>query len=103
MTMACNGLAKLNEECGELIAIIGKRLAYYHTDVHPDGGRPLSERLEDELADVMASILMVIHLHGLDLERIERRCGVKSGTFAGWHADPDNNPHAIDCTPPEDT
>lgn len=45
------GLAKLIEECGELIQVAGKKLAFYTTDVHPDGGPSpsLKRRMEDEI------------------------------------------------------
>lgn len=36
MALTAGGLAKLAEECGELIQVIGKKLAYYTTQTHPD-------------------------------------------------------------------
>ena len=98
MPMAINGLAKLNEECGELIQVIGKRLAYYHTEEHPDGGPPLTERLADEIADVMAACEFVVSLNQLDRDRIVNRCADKLRLFRQWHKDPDNNTDAIDAT-----
>lgn len=37
MPMTANGLAKLLEELGELSQVAAKKLAYFHTDEHPDG------------------------------------------------------------------
>lgn len=100
MTMSANGLAKLIEECGELIQVAGKRLAYYRTDEHPDGGLPLTVRLEDEIADVMAACQLVIDAHVLDRPRIENRVRAKRNLFAQWHAADDNATDAIDAPPP---
>lgn len=95
--MAGKGLAKLIEECGELLQVAGKRLAYYTTNEHPDGGLPLNERLEDEIADVMASCDFVTATHGLDVHRIMERRYAKRALFAAWHAREDNNKHGIDA------
>ena len=94
--MTAKGLAKLIEECGELQQVAGKRLAYYHTDEHPDGGRSLKERLEDEIGDVVAASMLVTELHGLDEYRIEKRVDQKLALFKEWHADPNNNGDGID-------
>ncbi len=95
--MTGRGLAKLIEECGELVQVAGKRLAYYSTDVHPDGGPALSERLEDEIADVIAACALVVELHGLDVDRIVARTDAKHARFSEWHAREDNNGHGIDA------
>jgi NTP pyrophosphatase (non-canonical NTP hydrolase) len=95
--MAVNGLAKLIEECGELQQVAGKRLAYYTTDEHPDGGPPLDERLADEIADVIAACKFVARTHLLDSVAIERRVLAKLKLFNEWQHDPNNNPHAIDA------
>lgn len=98
MPMAVKGLAKLIEECGELQQVAGKRLAYYHTDEHPDRGPPLSQRLEDEIADVVAACRLVAEAHDLDEDRIAKRIGKKLALFREWHADPGNNQDAVDRT-----
>lgn len=94
--MTAKGLAKLIEECGELQQVAGKKLAYFYTDGHPDGGPPLSERLEDEMADVMAACLFVARELGLDIEKIHRRRARKLARFNDWHAETGNNGDAID-------
>lgn len=98
--MTGKGLAKLIEECGELVQVAGKRLAYYSTDEHPDGGPPMTQRLEDEIADVVAACRLVTRLHGLDVGRILERTESKAALFQRWHSDAGNNLHGID-TPEE--
>lgn len=95
------------EECGELLQVAGKKLAYYSTDVHPDGGPRLDVRLEDEIADVVAACWLVVDLHKLDDKRIAARAVEKLARFREWAADPTNNTHGIDrrratATPPKD-
>lgn len=97
--MAGDGLAKLIEECGELLQVAGKKLEYYSTDVHPDGGPRLDERLEDEIADVIAACTLVRGLHRLDVNRIHARATAKLALFEEWAADPTNNTHGIDARP----
>jgi hypothetical protein len=113
MTMTADGLAKLLEESGELSEVAaqalsdllkalgrlnqvaGKKLAYFHTDEHPDGGVPLSERLEDEMGDVEAAtaelrIAFTAQTFSLDVERIESRKQRKLAQYQEWHLDPNN-------------
>lgn len=90
MTMKDDGLAKLLEEICELGTAVAKKQAYYHTNIHPDGGPPLSERIEDETADVLAACQLVIENFGLDTARIEARRIEKLAIYRGWHTDPDN-------------
>lgn len=95
--MTGDGIAKLIEECGELTQVLGKRLAYYTTDEHPDGGPPLRERMEDEMGDVIAAIELVITKHKLDRVRIGTRVHTKLGTFSEWTERSDNNEYGIDA------
>jgi len=99
MPMTGKGLSKLIEECGELVQVAGKKLAYYSTDAHPDRGRPLHERLEDEIADVLAAAELVIALHGLNDDRIRMRRSMKLDLFMSWHRETENNVHGIDASP----
>lgn len=95
--MTAKGLSKLIEECGELVQAAAKKLAYYTTDVHPDGAGSLKLRLENELADVRAASQLVIKNFGLDEGRIARRAQEKLATFEGWHRAADNNQHGVDA------
>lgn len=90
MTMTANGLAKLLEECGELSQVAAKKLAYLHTDSHPDGAGLLSLRMQDEIADVLAACEFVMGTFALDREEIEFRRQKKLATFQAWHADPNS-------------
>jgi hypothetical protein len=80
------GLAKLAEECGELLQVIGK-LAAYPDGPHPDGGEPLPERLADEVADVLAAI-DYLRAHAAPLvplrNHVERRRYDKFVRFQVW-------------------
>lgn len=96
MALTAGGLAKLAEECGELIQVIGKKLAYYTTQTHPDGGPPLDDRLREEMADVTAAISVVVELHNLNDCVFHARAKSKRDLFLKWHNDPDNNTEAID-------
>lgn len=87
--MAHNGLAKLIEECGEVIQVAGKLLAY-PAGPHPDGQGDLSQRLEDEIADVMAAARFVAQTHGLSRDRIAARVFSKLALYDSWHSDPSN-------------
>ena len=109
--MAANGLVKLLEESGELQEavqllqmklgrlqrVVGKKLAYYHTDEHPDGKGSLKRRLEDELADVDAAVHLVAKLLELDEDYISTRVKEKFALFMSWHLDPGNNRDGIDA------
>lgn len=94
--MAANGLAKLAEELGELQQVIGKKLAYYTTETHPDGGPPLTQRLQEEMADVIAACYFVMRKLKLDDEKIHRRITKKVSQFEEWDAQADNNDHGVD-------
>jgi hypothetical protein len=96
MTMTASGVAKLIEECGELTQILGKKLAYWHTDDHPDGQGLISERIMEEMGDVRAALDFVAEQLGLSSVIIDARRRSKLNTFRGWHAEIDNNDLAID-------
>lgn len=90
MPMSNKGLTKLVEECGELIQIASKKIAYIDTDEHPDGEGSMKTRLEEEAADVMASITFVAETFGLDYNKLEQRAMEKYKRFKKWHADPNS-------------
>jgi NTP pyrophosphatase (non-canonical NTP hydrolase) len=97
--MTAGGLAKLIEELGELAQVAGKKLAYFHTDEHPDGAGSLRGRLQDEIGDVLAACQFVAMTLGLDQEAIKARRDKKLDRFLGWHNLPDNNVHGVDRVP----
>ena len=89
LALPANGLAKLAEECGELLQVVGKVLAY-GSGPHPDGTPSLAERLENEIADVTAAIELVAETHALDTQAISQRVDRKLALFREWQQDPDN-------------
>lgn len=95
MTMAANGLAKLIEEAGELQQVAGKMLAWWDTSIPHWDGSDLTERLSEELGDVMAACEFVSSMFGVHRSAHER-ADAKLALFCEWHADPTNNTHGID-------
>jgi NTP pyrophosphatase (non-canonical NTP hydrolase) len=96
MPLTANGLVKLLEECGELVQIIGKKLAYWTTDDHPDGQGGIKARLENEIADVLGAIDVVIEGHHLDRDWIEHRRAGKAELFRRWRDELAGDDHGID-------
>lgn len=82
--MKTRGLGKLIEECGELVQILGKKLAYFHTDRHPDKKGSMKRRMEEEIADVRAASEFVIDENDLDRDFIEERTQMKLKKFRRW-------------------
>jgi NTP pyrophosphatase (non-canonical NTP hydrolase) len=79
------GLLKLAEECGELVQVLGKLMAYPGGQ-HPDGGAPLEVRLTQETADVMAAIAFVYTVNpGIDEAHMKQRAEEKIERFCAWH------------------
>jgi NTP pyrophosphatase (non-canonical NTP hydrolase) len=96
MTMAAAGVAKLIEECGELVQVLGKRLAYWDRDDHWDGTN-LRERTQEEMGDVLAAISFVADMTGLDRDAINDRAAMKMELFGTWEEMINNNDHGIDA------
>ena len=84
MAMTMDGLAKLAEELGELQQVVGKMMAY-GTGNHPDGGKPLINRLEDEMADVCAAIQFVSITYQVNANYVQERGLEKLALFHKWH------------------
>lgn len=83
MTMTAKGLAKLIEECGELIQIAGKKLACMETDKHWNVSS-LSKSLEDEIGDVLAACKFVSGSFNLDKDAIAKRMAYKLDLYLYW-------------------
>jgi len=79
------GLAKVAEECAEVIQVVGKIIAANGEPAHWDGS-DLRARLEDEIADARAAMQFVVTENGLDANRMADRTAAKIGLFRGWHA-----------------
>lgn len=78
------GLSKLAEEAGEVVQVIGK-LIMTQGDVNHWDGTNLKDRLEEEVADVIAACTFVIDYCGLDEPKVLVRAGQKLGMFKKWH------------------
>lgn len=82
------GLSKLVEECGEVLQIAGKLMGTGGEVKHWDGTN-LQDRVEDELADLMAAMAFVIEHQELDFDKIQERARMKKGVFEEWHSEGD--------------
>lgn len=84
------GIAKLQEEMGELQCILGK-LSAYPSGEHPDAvyAGPLLKRLQDELGDVLAAVEFFTMMSPEDLkaEDILTRKQMKLKLFLCWERD----------------
>lgn len=80
------GISKLVEECGEVLQVAGKLMGTQGKVEHWDGEGPLNERLQNEMADVIAAIEFVIKHSGLDRQAVATRAAVKFDLFEAWHA-----------------
>lgn len=78
------GLAKLIEECGEVIQVAGKIMATNGESAHWDG-TDLRTRIQEEIGDLVAAIAFVGEHNDLDLESVEERIEKKSELFEKWH------------------
>lgn len=78
------GLSKLLEECGELVQVGGKLIATGGSSKHWDGS-DLTQRLEEELADVQAAIEFLISRNSLNRLAIAGRAMTKVTRFHAWH------------------
>lgn len=81
--MARKGLAKLVEEAGEVLQVVGKIEQVGDIDAQHWSG-DLRRMLTDEVGDLYAALAFVRAKHNLDgLEIWERRC-VKLALFEQW-------------------
>ena len=83
------GLAKVSEECSEVVQAAMKLIAMGGKDeLHWDGQGTVVTRLEDELADTRAAITFLLEVNlVLDRQRIEDRAAAKLALFRKWHAE----------------
>lgn len=80
------GLSKLIEELGEVAQVAGKLIATDGNDLHWEGTN-LRERMQEEIADLLAACAFVIEQNGLDSNYIADRVSRKLGLFRQWHTD----------------
>lgn len=81
------GLAKLIEECGEVLQVAGKLVATGGKNPHWDGSNLVS-RLAEETADLLAAINFVIerNFYIPTQEFMNARIDMKSQLFDEWHS-----------------
>lgn len=77
------GLSKIVEETSELNTIIAKLMATNGRIIYWDGTN-LCACLEDEMADVLATLIYSIKENGLDLDLILERAEKKVKTYNRW-------------------
>jgi hypothetical protein len=77
-------MGKLTEECGELIAILGRCAAQGVDGIDPDTGKPNRRALEEEIADAMALQWCVMTILALDSQFIKRRYSEKIKIKSQW-------------------
>jgi hypothetical protein len=75
------GIGKLVEECGEVLQLLGKAIAF-PTGEHPDGNGSIRERLPFELADLKAAIEYLERSNNLRIDTI--RQSRKVSLFEKW-------------------
>ncbi len=96
MPMTNYGLAKLTEEMGECLQVVGKMnqfpaLMMDDTLHHPDGTQ-LRRRLEEEVADVLAAARFVCIKMNLDIAVVWSRQIAKEELFNKWDRGEDKEP-----------
>lgn len=75
------GIGKLAEECGEVLQLLGKAIAFPTGD-HPDGKGSIRERLPFELADLKAAIAYFEYVNNLRVDTIREK--EKFDKFIKW-------------------
>lgn len=78
-------LGKLGEECGELNAVVSRCIIQGIHEKEPVTGKPNVDWLEEEIADVVANIKLVMEHFNLDEERIFLRAERKMDLLKKWH------------------
>lgn len=79
------GIAKLSEESGEVIQVIGKLIATGGRTDHWSG-LDLQRALIEEMGDVRAALHFVAIHNDLDQDAIRQRMVDKLALFEEWHA-----------------
>lgn len=85
-----NGITKATEEVGELIIELGSLLQtlgkyqQYPDEDHPDTKGNTKQRLEEEVADVMASLIFMSSKLKLDTSTIQKRMITKLKLYRDW-------------------
>lgn len=79
------GVAKMAEEAGELVQVVGKLLATDGAAQHWDGS-DLHVRLVEEAGDILAAVRYFAEANDIT-QVVEARAAEKLTRFRGWHAE----------------
>lgn len=79
-------LGKLNEELAELSAIVARCIIQGVEECNPETGKLNRLALEQEIADVLAGIKIIVEDLRLDSLKIAERCQHKVDHLRRWHA-----------------
>jgi NTP pyrophosphatase (non-canonical NTP hydrolase) len=80
-------LGKLAEELGELSAAVARCLIQGINEAEPTTGKINRAWLEEEIADVIANIGLVVERFKLDTDAMSARVQRKTELLAGWHGE----------------
>lgn len=78
-------LGKLGEELGECSAAVSRCIIQGIDEKHPHTGKVNRQWLEDEIADVLVNVAVVMERFNLDHERIDKRASAKEPLLRAWH------------------
>lgn len=79
--MTENGLINLIKECSELSGIAAKNLAFNDSYYDPEETESLLQKMQDEIADVMAACMFVCNEFNFDTDKIDARTLTRLGVF----------------------
>ena len=78
-------LGKLIEECNELGSAVARCIIQGIDEQDPTSKKPNRQWLEDEIADTMTNIFLVIEHFQLNAQRIDSRASKKRAALLQWH------------------
>lgn len=84
--MMLRRMGKLSEELGELQAVAARVIIQGIDEIDPGTGKVNRQRLEDEIADVLAQCNVTIRSLRLNHDRIHNRASDKACQMAEWEA-----------------
>jgi NTP pyrophosphatase (non-canonical NTP hydrolase) len=77
------GTAKVMEESGELVQVLGKLMSVDGADIHFDGS-DMKARMIEEIGDLAAALIFFVEVNGLDGNAIDTRVKYKTQLYWGW-------------------
>lgn len=77
------GIGKIGEECGELLQVVGKAIAF-PVEKHPDGKGNIRSRFIEEIADVYAALDYFCEANNIEFRLTDRRRRYKLNKFREW-------------------